>query len=234
MNCLIIDDEPWAREGLRDLVATRESLVLLRTFSSPQGVLDYLASTPVELVFLDIEMPGHNGLEFAKALPTSTMVIFTTAYAEYALQSYDVEAIDYLVKPIAPPRFHKAVDKAEHHLKLLGAFNGSVENIADGSIIIMSDRRYCKIPFRNILYVEGIKDYVVVHTAQEDYVTWLNLKTIHAKLPPHQFVRISKRCVVNLESVVAYDSTSVQVQDTDLALGKAYQQDFYERARQLG
>jgi len=103
MTCLIVDDEPLAREGVQRLVASRASLVLLRSFSSTLGVLDYVASHPVDLVFLAIEMPGGNGLELAASLP-ATLVIFTTAYAEYALQSYDVEAIDYLVKPIAAPR----------------------------------------------------------------------------------------------------------------------------------
>lgn len=233
MNCIIVDDEPLAREGIQDLLAAHASLVLLQSFNSTQGVLDYVTAHPVDLVFLDIEMPGDNGLEFAKSLPDSILVIFTTAYAEYALQSYDVEAIDYLVKPIAAPRFAKAIAKAEQHRKLVAAFKNSVDSVADGFIVIMSERRYCKIPFKNILSIEGIKDYVVVHTEQEDYVTWMNLKTIHAKLPPQHFVRVSKRFVVNHEAVVSYDSTTVYLKDVDIALGKAYQQDFYESARQL-
>lgn len=233
MNCIIVDDEPLAREGIKDLLESRESLVLLQSFNSTQSVLDYVATHPVDLVFLDIEMPGGNGLEFAKTLPDSTLVIFTTAYAEYALQSYDVEAIDYLVKPISASRFAKAIDKAEQHRKLVAAFQNSFDSVADGSIVIMSERRYCKIPFKNILSIEGIKDYVVVHTEQEDYVTWMNLKTIHAKLPPLHFVRVSKRFVVNHEAVMSYDSTTVYLKDQEIALGKTYQQDFYDSARQL-
>lgn len=234
MNCIIVDDEPLAREGIKSLLETRPSWVLLATFNNAQGVLDYLTSHPVDVVFLDIEMPGCNGMEFAQTVPDTTLIIFTTAYAEYALQSYEVEAIDYLVKPISVARFTKATDKAEQHLKLLAAFRNSFDSVADGSIVIMSDRRYCKIPFKNIQYIEGIKDYVVVHTEQEDYVTWLNLKTMHAKLPPQNFVRVSKRFVVNHDAVVSYDSTTVYLKDVEIALGKAYQSDFYESARQLG
>lgn len=233
MNCIIVDDEPLAREGIKDLIASRESLVLLRSFSSTLGILDYVTTHPVDLVFLDIEMPGGNGLELAKTLPDSLLVIFTTAYAEFALESYEVEAIDYLVKPISAPRFAKAVDKAEQHRKLIAAFENSVDSVADGFIVIMSERRHCKIPFKNILCIEGIKDYVVVHTEQENYVTWMNLKTIHAKLPPQYFVRVSKRFVVNHEAVVSYDSTTVYLKDQEIALGKAYQQEFHESAQQF-
>jgi two-component system LytT family response regulator len=233
MNCIIVDDEPLAREGIKDLIATRESLVLLRSFNSSLGVLEYVTTHPVDLVFLDIEMPGSNGLELAKLLPDSTLVIFTTAFAEFALQSYEVEAIDYLVKPVSAPRFAKAVDKAEQLRKLIAAFEDSVHSVADASIDIMSERRHYKIPFKSILSIEGIKDYVVVHTEQENYVTWMNLKTMHAKLPPQYFVRVSKRFVVNHEAVVSYDSTTVYLKSQEIALGKAYQQEFHDSAQQF-
>ncbi|WP_046247220.1 LytR/AlgR family response regulator transcription factor [Hymenobacter terrenus] len=233
MNCIIVDDEPLAREGIKDLIAARNSLVLLRSFSSSLGVLDYVTTHPVELAFLDIEMPGGNGLELAKLLPDSILIVFTTAYAEFALQSYEVEAIDYLVKPVSAPRFAKAVDKAEQHRRLLAAFEHSVDSVTDSFIDIMSERRHYKIPFRNILSIEGIKDFVVVHTEQENYVTWMNLKTMHAKLPQQCFVRVSKRFVVNHEAVVSYDSTTVYLKNQEIALGKAYQQEFYESAQQF-
>ena len=119
MNCLIIDDEPLARIGMERLVRQYSSLKVVGTFRNAVGVADFLKNNEVDLLFLDIEMPGTNGLELAKILPEQTLVIFTTAYSQYALESYEVDALDYLVKPITPERFKRAVAKAESYHQLL-------------------------------------------------------------------------------------------------------------------
>jgi len=230
MTCIIVDDEPLAREGIKELINTRKDLTLLHTFNSAYGVLEYLGTQPVDLIFLDIEMPGDNGIEFARGIPDNTLVIFTTAYSEYALESYDVDAVDYLVKPISVARFDKAVDKAVQYQQLLESYRHTVENVAEHHIQIMSDRRHVNIAFDDLLFIEGIKDYVVIHTPEEKHVTWMNLKTIHAKLPARKFIRVSKRFVVNLAAVTAYDSTTVSIRGTEITLGKAFQSDFYQAA----
>ena len=127
MNCLIIDDEPLARIGMERLIRQYSNLKVVGTFKNAVGVTDFLKKNEVHLLFLDIEMPGINGLELAKILPEQTLVIFTTAYSQYALESYEVDALDYLVKPITPERFKKAVAKAESYHQLLSEQKTNLE-----------------------------------------------------------------------------------------------------------
>src|SRR5690242_1398747 len=118
MNCIIIDDEPLAREAIELLINETDDLDLIGSFSSPELVINFMKSNPVELIFLDIQMPGFNGIEFARTIPKETFVIFTTAYSEFATDSYEVDAIDYLIKPVKLERFQKAVEKAHTYSKL--------------------------------------------------------------------------------------------------------------------
>lgn len=225
MNCIVVDDEPIARMGMEDLIASNQNLKLLATFKSAVGIDKYLKENKVDLIFLDIEMPGVNGLEFAATIPDRTLVIFTTAYSQYALESYEVEAIDYLVKPIDLLRFQKAVEKAENYLKLLHNFKASIESASESFITIRVDRMNHKIFFDDIVYIEALKDYVILYTQKEKYITWMNLKTIHGKLPQTQFLRISKSAVVNRNQVSSYDGTQVVTSRTELPIGKAFRDD---------
>src|SRR5687768_17218619 len=181
MNCIVIDDEPLARQGMEMHIANVASLNLLGSFSNPLAAADFLRKEQVDLMFLDINMPELSGLDFLKSLRDAPLVIFTTAYPQYALESYELEAIDYLVKPIRIERFLKAVNKAENHLRLLQQDNQSnqVEKIGDDFVFIKADRKYFKIYFKDILYIEGLKDYVVIYTADNNkIITSMNVKTI--------------------------------------------------------
>lgn len=150
MNCLIIDDEPLARIGMERLIRQYSHLNVVGTFKNTVGIADFLKKNEVHLLFLDIEMPGVNGLEFAKTLPEHTLVIFTTAYSQYALDSYEVDALDYLVKPITPERFKKAVAKAESYLQLLSQQKTDFEATDTQYISIRANRRNYRIPHNDI------------------------------------------------------------------------------------
>src|SRR4051812_40085178 len=180
MTCIVVDDEPLARQGMEMNIASISLLQLLGSFSNALAASDFLRKEKVDLIFLDINMPELSGLDFLKSFRDAPLVIFTTAYPQYALESYELDAIDYLVKPIRIERFLKAVNKAENHLRLLQheSHTNEVEKIADDFVYIKADRKFFKINFKDILYIEGLKDYVIIHTADNKIITSMNVKTI--------------------------------------------------------
>ena len=158
MTCIVVDDEPLARQGLEMSIATIGSMSLSGSFGNAVAANDFLLNQKIDLMFLDINMPEISGLEFLKSLRDAPLVIFTTAYPQYALESYELDAIDYLVKPIRTERFLKAINKAQQHLNLLLQQEGTnaVEKIEDDFIFIKADRKYFRVHFKDILYIEGL------------------------------------------------------------------------------
>ncbi len=225
MKCIIIDDEPIARKGMKRLVDAHPELDLQETFDSAENAASWLKQNMTDLIFLDIEMPGINGIELAKSLPKECLVIFTTAYSEYALDSYEVEAIDYLVKPIKKERFEKAVERASTYKNLISS---SEENSAAADmefIIVKSERKYVRIKLDDIIYVEGLKDYVIIHLSDKKIVTRMIVKSMEEMLPKRQFIRISKSYIVNKDKVEAFDNKDITIGTTELAIGASYRDD---------
>ena len=228
MTCILIDDEPLAREGMIDLVNSRKELVLLQAFKNAIQAQEFLTYNTVDLIFLDIEMPGINGLQFAESIPQSTLVIFATAYKEYAYESYTLDAIGYLLKPILQGQFDKAVDKALSFHTLLKTKHSEVDAVSNDFLFIKSERRYYKILFDNILFIEGLKDYVIIYTTDDKIITAMNLKTIHSKLPQTLFIRVSKSYIVNHKAIQSFDTHMVYIKSYEIPIGKVYQEDFYQ------
>lgn len=231
MNCIVVDDEPLARQGMEMNIANIASLQLLGSFSNALAASDFLRKENVDLMFLDINMPELSGLDFLKSLRDAPLVIFTTAYPQYALESYELDAIDYLVKPIRIERFLKAVNKAENHLRLLQqeANNNQVEKIEDDFVFIKADRKYFKIYFKDILYIEGLKDYVIIYTADNKIITSMNVKTIAAQLPASIFARVSKSYIVNVLHITSFDNELVYIQNNEIPLGQSFKDDFIKQ-----
>lgn len=230
MNCIIVDDEPLAREAIRLLAEQIPGLQLLQSFSNANAAEKFLNGTMVDLVFLDIQMPGINGIEFSKTIPKNTLVIFTTAYAEYALDGFEVEAIDYLIKPIHPDRFFKAVNKAIAYQDLLKAAQpvNLIESVADDYFFVKAERRFIKLYFKDILFIEGLKDYVVMQTEDQKIITAMNIKTIHEQLPQNVFARISKSYIINVHHITAFDNNLVFIRKHEIPIGSAYRSYFFE------
>lgn len=229
MNCIIIDDEPLAREAIELLLHDTPILQYAGAFNSAQSAATYMQSNSVDLVFLDIQMPGVTGLAFARTLSPQTLIIFTTAYSEYALDSYDVDAIDFLVKPIERERFVRAVKKAVNYHGLLAAgVNSDVEEVHGDAFFVKSERRYCKVVFEDVLYVEGLKDYSIIHIIGNRIITKMNLKKISELLPNEKFFRINKSYIVNMDKITAFDNNDVCINDCELAIGNAYRDDFFD------
>lgn len=229
MKCIIVDDEPLARKAIGRLTEEIPSLKLLDSFGDAVSAGEFLLSNQVDLVFLDIRMPGIDGIEFAKTIGKNTLVIFTTAYPEYALDSYEVDAIDYLVKPIELERFQKAVEKATDYYSLLSAKKDMVENITEEYMFVKAERRYFKILFSDILFIEGLKDYVIIQTTEQKIITKMNLKTIYEQLPHNSFFRVNKSYIINTKHVNSFDNNDILIGSNEIPIGTAYRDTFFEK-----
>lgn len=229
MNCIIVDDEPLAREAIELLVKDIDYLRLAGTFNNASAAARYMEQNAVDLIFLDIQMPGITGIEFAKTISRRTLIVFTTAYSEYALDSYEVDAIDYLIKPVEPERFRKAADKALAYSSLL--MQDEKENIepaADDYFFVKSDRKYFKVNFEDILFVEGLKDYVILQLEEQRIITRMNLKAMNELLPKSLFLRVNKSYIVNTARIEAFDNNDLFIKTHEIAIGSSYRDSFFE------
>jgi len=230
MTCIIVDDEPLAREAIAILLNENRALKLLESFNSATAATAFMAENAVDLVFLDIQMPGTNGLDFAKSVPKKTLIIFTTAFSQYASESYEVDAIDYLIKPIRPERFQKSVEKAQAYLRLFetNAPANHLESVGDDYFFVKAERKIVKIFFRQILFIEGLKDYVVLQTEDQKILTAMNIKTIHDQLPKNIFVRVSKSYIINISHVEAIDNNTIYIGKNEVPIGNMYREFFFD------
>lgn len=230
MNCIIIDDEPLAREAMEMLVEENKKLQLLDKFNNAASAARFMEEHSVDLVFLDIQMPGITGIEFARTISRRTLIIFTTAYTEYALDSYEVDAIDYLVKPIEPERFEKAVQKAlSYHSLLMKEEKEAIEtNVSSEYFFVKSERKYFKVNYADILFVEGLKDYVILQLADRRIITRMSMKSIAELLPQELFLRVNKSYIVNTKHIDSFDNNDIYIGSYEVAIGNSYRDAFFE------
>jgi len=199
LRCMIVDDEPLARKGLQEYCADVDFLEVVAICDSPVKAVDLLQTEQIHLLFLDIQMPRINGLDLVRSLPQPPLVIFTTAFAEYALQGFELDVIDYLLKPIAFERFLKAALKARSYFELLQRPAAGADNA--GYFFIKCDNGLERICFDDILYAEALQNYVVLHTLQRKYITYLTFKAVEDYLPEQQFLRVHKSYIVALSKI---------------------------------
>lgn len=230
MNCIIIDDEPLAREAMEMLVEENKELHLLNKFNNAASAARFMEEHSIDLVFLDIQMPGITGIEFARTISKRTLIIFTTAFTEYALDSYEVDAIDYLVKPIEPERFEKAVAKAlSYHSLLMKEEKEAIEtNVSSEYFFVKSDRKYFKVNYADILFVEGLKDYVILQLTGQRIITRMSMKNIAELLPQELFLRVNKSYIVNTKHIDSFDNNDIYIGSYEVAIGNSYRDAFFE------
>lgn len=226
MKCIIVDDEPLAREGMKLNVSEVTFLDLVGCFENAIQANDFVVNNDVDLIFLDIQMPGMTGLEFIKLLPKQPLVILTTAYPQYALESYELDVIDYLVKPIRIERFIKAVNKANDYHVIKQLPFSSIDKIEDNYFYVKADRKYVKIHFDDILFIEGLKDYVIIQTSKEKIMTAMNVKTIFSYLPETIFARINKSFIINIKHIKEIDNDFVIINNHELPIGRTFKDNF--------
>lgn len=221
IRCAIIDDEELARLLLEQYVRKVPQLELCGCYKSPLEFLDLMKQNPVDLLFLDIQMPDITGIEFLKSLPQKPIVVFTTAYPEYALEGYELDVADYLVKPFSFERFLHSVQKVSQHIKPVGD-NRQIKDF----ISINAGHKVFRIEFSNILFVEGLREYVSWYTEDGQRIVSLeSLKSLEESiLPPDRFLRVHKSFIVNINKVKIIESNSLQIGDKKIPIGASYKE----------
>jgi DNA-binding LytR/AlgR family response regulator len=224
INCLIVDDEPLAQDVLDSYVKNIPQLNPVGTCNNAIEALEKMKHNRVDLIFLDIQMPEITGIDFLKSLKDPPMVIFTTAYQNYAVQGFELNAIDYLLKPFSIERFKKAVHKAEELMQMKQDFNTR----DDDYIFIKSDQKLQKVSFNDILFIEALADYVKIHTPEKRYITLQTMKNMEEKLPDKYFKRVHRSFIVALDKIVSIVGGNVEISDQRIPIGKNYKEGFYE------
>ncbi|HAX14081.1 MAG TPA: DNA-binding response regulator [Leeuwenhoekiella sp.] len=221
LRCVIIDDEPLAINVIKNHIAQLKGLEIIKTFDNAIESLDFLRTTEIDLLFLDINMPVLDGLSFLKSLDNKPMVILTTAHEEYAVEGFELEVLDYLVKPISLPRFLKATNKAI--AKTQEAPKSTTEN---ESIFVKVDKKKMKkVYLDDILLVESLKDYIKIITLNGNYVVHQTLGSFTDELPSAQFVRIHRSYTANINKVDAVEGNSVEIANKRYTIGRNYLED---------
>ena len=229
LRCIIVDDEPIARQYLSDYVRKMPQLELIATFGRAADAYRTIEQGEVDLLFLDIQMPGLTGLEFLRTLAYRPSVVLTTAYSEYALEGYELDVTDYLLKPISFDRFAKAIKKTtrEEHSQ-----SGKIQNVDyDTSsqspvlrdfIFVKSGYKSIKVNLSDILYVEGLKEYVVIHTKDRKFTKLDRMKNLEIQLRGNGFLRIHKSYIVSIRNVEAVFGNTVEIGGMQLPIGRSF------------
>ncbi len=230
LNCVIIDDEPLAQELLKSYVEKTPFLNLLGVYSSAVLAMNELVNQEqVHLMFLDIQMPGISGLEFSKLVNTETRIVFTTAFSQYALDSYKVNALDYLLKPISYTDFMQSVNKAMQWFELKGKKCQSLEVFSSNLdyIYVKSDYKLIQIPLDNILYIEGLKDYVRIHLEgeQKSVLSLLSMKSMEEGLPSDRFIRVHRSFIVQKNKIKVIDRGRIVFGKEYIPVSESYKQE---------
>lgn len=239
INCLIVEDEPLARSLISDYVNKVPYLHLVAACPNAMAAMEVLRQNPVDLLFLDIQMPEVTGTTLFKILPQKPMVIFTTAYSEYALEGFELDAVDYLLKPISFERFLKAVEKANARLlsDIRTGIPAETQTVPVQPFVFVKDgNKLVKIFLDDILYIEGLKDYVTIHTRQQKITTPQRMKNLEEQLPSDRFIRIHNSYIIHIRAVDAVHKNEVQIGQALLPVSDSYRKafrDFIER-RQMG
>lgn len=226
LKCCVIDDEPLASQLIASYVEKTPFMQLIGTYSSAQDAIRIILEDQIDIVFLDIQMPQLNGLEFAKIIPQHCRVIFTTAYDKYAIQGFKVDALDYLLKPVSYDDFLAAANKAQRWVQTVRNCGGNAS--ARDYIIVKSEYRLIQIPCADILFIEGLKDYVKIYVSdeQKSIMTLMNMKTLEQSLPASQFMRVHRSFIVNTSKIKIIERNRIVFNNRYIPISDTYKQAF--------
>ena len=228
INCLVIDDEPLARKGLKEYIADVDFLNLTGEFDNPLKAAEILSRGERQLLFLDIQMPKITGLEFFRTLQNAPPVIFTTAFPQYALEGFEVNALDYLVKPVSFERFLKAAMKAKEYYEV------REKNVAEASaaadyFFIKADNRLVKILFDDVLFVEALQNYVTIHTKDRKFITYLTFKSVEDYLPSDKFLKVHKSFIVAASKIDSIEGNDIRIGQQHIPISRNQKDEVMER-----
>jgi DNA-binding LytR/AlgR family response regulator len=225
MKCLIVDDEPLARELMESYLLKIEELKLVKSCSNALEAFTILQDQPVDLIFLDIDMPQVTGIELLRSLKDKPRVILTTAYREYAFEAYDLDVVDYMLKPISFDRFLRGLGKIKQ-LKQYTSSTGSDEHMPtsfeDAYLYLKENRQMVKVFLRDILYIESLRDYVRVKTKDKEVITYQKISYLEQKLPQNKFIRIHRSFIVAIDKIASFTPTSVKLDKVEIPIGRNY------------
>lgn len=225
MKCIVIDDEPLARQGMELLINQVSNLELSAKFSNVIEADNFLNSNVVDIIFLDIQMPGISGLDYLKISKTLPLVVITTAYPEFALEGFDLDVIDYITKPIRIERFKRAVSKCEKLIESEGLGMKDDKSHRDDHLFIRSNRKYVRVNIKDINRIEAMKDYVMIFQLNEKIPVSINLKAIETRLPADKFIRVNKSTIINSDYVKSIDNDLIDLGVSEITLGDKYKED---------
>lgn len=231
IRCLLVDDEPLAREGLANYIQKVPFLELVGACSNAFEAIQQLESHPIDLLFLDIQMPDLNGIELAKAVRLLPAVIFTTAHREYAVEGFELNAVDYLLKPFSFDRFLKAVQKAKSQIHLPLEIPPLTPHLGAGDdhIFIKADGQLIRIQLHDILYIEANKDYIFIYTTTARYLTLLSLKQLEERLPAEQFLRVHRSFIVSLAKVSKIEGNLLHVHTHKVPISRSLAEEVHQK-----
>lgn len=226
INAIAIDDEPLALSVIQSLCNKNESIILQKFFTQPNEALKHLRKFPADLIFCDIQMPAMTGLSLVRSLQQNTMVIFTTAFSEYAVTSYELNAIDYLLKPINQKRFNQAITKAQDFFDYIN----KKEQTIDSNIFVRSDFSLVKIPLADILYIEGLADYLKIHIKdRKPVMARMPMKEMMERLPSADFIRVHRSFILPFSKIEAVRGATIFIGDNEFPMGRTYTDEFFSR-----
>ncbi len=235
IHCIAVDDEPLALLKMEDYIKKVPFLNLLGTFDDPLKALEFLKRNSIDLIFLDVKMDNLTGIQFLEILTKKPKVILTTAYDSYALKAYELDVSDYLLKPISFERFIKSVEKVYDELKFVKEpIQAPISNIASKSnqagefFFIKTEYRMQKVFFNDIMFIEGMKDYLRLHTKTERIMTLMSFNRIEQVLPHDNFVRIHKSYIIALDKIESIEKSKIKLHGHDIPIGEMYKKQFFD------
>ena len=229
IRCIAIDDEPLALQIIIQFAARIPFVSLDKTFTNPDEATEYLQNNEVDVIFLDIQMPDVNGVQYYKSLVKKPQVIFTTAYSEYAVEGFSVEAIDYLLKPFEFDRFLKATYKAKEYLEFLNS-----QELQLASIFIKVDYQLMKINLKDIELIEGLDDYIRIHIKPRPVLTLMTLKSLQEKLPTQEFIRLHRSYIIPVSKIESFGKSKIKVSGRELPIGSSYGEVYQQLLKSKG
>jgi DNA-binding LytR/AlgR family response regulator len=231
IRCLAIDDEALALDLIEDNIRKVPFLELVKKCKSAFEAMEFLQNEKIDILFLDIQMPDITGIQFLKSLQNKPLVIFTTAYEKYALEGFELDVIDYLLKPFSFDRFLKAVNKAKDYLhlkeKTTDHETGNEIKSTAGYIFVKADYKLVKIDFNEILYIEGLKDYIKIYTGEKPVLTLMSLKSLEEKLPSAYFVRVHRSFIVAVKKIQFIQRNFIHIGNKEIPISDTYKEHLF-------
>ncbi|NUM32443.1 MAG: response regulator transcription factor [Bacteroidetes bacterium] len=226
MKCIIVDDEPLALDVLENYIKKTPEIELATRCNNALEASEYLKSNKVDLMFIDIQMPEITGLDFVRGLSEPPLIVFCTAHPDFAVEGFELNAIDYLLKPVAYERFCKTIERVKEYLLLKLSKTVEQSDIENDYIFIKSNQKQIKLSLDQILYIEAFADYIKLYTAEKRYITLQTMKNMEQKMPKDKFIRVHRSFIAGIKNITSFNSTELEINGTKIPVGKSYKDDF--------